>query len=155
MAVVEEMVNLVRDYLDNDGWNYEYDDARKIIRTGVNLKCKLQNSRLYISFSNDGFTVLATVSMKADAQYIQSIVEYLTRANFGLRSGSFEVDYRDGEIRYRVYTNYKGMNTISKEIIEDSIMIPPLMFERYGDGLAALMFGFSDPVTEIEKAEKR
>ena len=29
------------------------------------------------------------------------------------------------------------------------------MYGRYGDGLAALIMGFSDPITEIEKAESK
>lgn len=153
MANVENMIDLVRNFLDEDEWKYEYDDSMKIIRTGVNLKCKLQSTRLIIRFTDDGMIVLATISMNASEEYRPAIAEYLTRANYGLKNGNFEMDFSDGEIRYKVYTNYKGLEEISREIIEDSIMIPPIMIDRYGDGLAALMFGFSTPEEEIRKVE--
>lgn len=44
-------------------------------------------------------------------------MEYITGANYGLRNGNFEMDVEDGEIRYKVYVNVKGMNDISDDII--------------------------------------
>ena len=32
----------------------------------------------------------------------QDIAEYLTRANYGMVMGNFEMDYSDGEIRYLI-----------------------------------------------------
>lgn len=155
MADINTMVDAVRDYLDKDDWKYEYDAGRNIIRTGVSLKCKLQSTRLFFTFSEGGFSVIGTINMKADEQYRAAIAEYITRANYGLKSGNFEMDYSDGEIRYKMYVNCRGLNTIPDELIEHALIIPPSMFDRYGDGLAALMFGFSDPKTEVEKAEGR
>ena len=64
------------------------------------------------------------------------------------------MNFKEGEVRFKVHTNYKGLDEFSEEIIEDSLIIPPAMFERYGDGLVALMMGFSTPEVEIDKAEK-
>lgn len=155
MADIYAMIDAVRDYLDADNWNYEYDEARKIIRTGVNLDCKLQSTRLFVTFNENGFSTIATISMKADEANRERIAEYITRANYGLRNGNFEMDYNDGEIRYKLYTNCKGIDRVPSQMIGDAIIIPPTMFERYGNGLAALMFGFSTPKEEIEKAEAR
>ena len=88
-----------------------------------------------------------------DEETRKIIMEYLTMANYGLRAGNFELDLRDGEVRYKVNVNAKGLDSLSTKIIEDSIMIPLMMMDRYGDGLAALFLGFSDPQTEIQKAE--
>lgn len=148
-----DLINEVRDYLDDNNWNYEYEDDRQLIRTGVNLKCKLQSVKMYITFNDNGYTVIAVPAMKADEASKTNVMEYITRANYGLRNGNFEMDVNDGEVRYKVYTNAKGLSGVGTDIIEDSIMIPPLMFDKYGNGMAAIMFGFSDPKTEIEKAE--
>ena len=155
MSLMDEMIGQVRDYLDENDWHYEYENDRHLIRAGVNLNCKLKEVRLYVNFNEGGYTSIATVNMKADSNCMANILEYITRANYGLRNGNFEVDMRDGEIRYKCYTNFKGMNTLSNDVIEDSIMIPPMMFNRYGDGLAALLLGFSDPETEIRKVEEK
>ena len=153
MDRAEIMIDLVRDYMDRENWKYEYDSSSKVIKAGVNLKCKLASVRLAMRFTDDGFTSYAIANMNADESSRANVAEYISRANYGLKNGNFEMDYRDGEIRYKVYTNYKGLNSITDDIIEDCVVIPALMFNRYGDGLAALMFGFSTPEDEIKKAE--
>ena len=149
----QDLIDRVRDYMDKDDWKYEYVEDRALIRAGVNLKCKLQSVKMYISFNDNGYTVVSVPPMKADEATRANVMEYITRANYGLRNGNFEMDVNDGEVRYKIYTNAKGLGKVGEAIIEDSIMIPPLMFDKYGNGMAAIMFGFSDPKTEIEKAE--
>ena len=53
MATKENMIDQVRNFLDNDNWNYEYDEGRSLITFGISLKCKLQNIRVYLIFSDD------------------------------------------------------------------------------------------------------
>jgi len=152
---IDDVIDQVREYLDKNDWKYDYevDGDRKTIRAGVSLNCKLQSVKLGVTFKEMGYTVYAMSPMSADEQTRPVVVEYITRANYGVRNGNFEMDYRDGEIRYKVYVPTKGLDTIPDEIIEESFLIPPTMFNRYGNGLAALMLGFSDPETEIKKAE--
>lgn len=153
MAMMSDIVDQIRDYLDQNDWKYEYIADKKIIKAGVNLKCKLQSAKLFITFNESGYTVIAVPTMNASEDTRANVLEYISRANYGLRNGNFEMDLNDGEIRYKTYTNCKGLDRVSNDIIEDSIIIPPMMFSRYGDGMAALMFGFSDPITEIKKVE--
>lgn len=153
MANVEKMVDSVRNFLDMDEWKYEYDPGMQIIRTGINLKCKLQSCRLIIRFSEDGYTVYATIAMNADESCRANVAEFITRANYGLKNGNFEMDFNDGEIRYKIYTRYEGLDDLPKEIIENSISVPALMFQRYGDGLATILFGFSTPAEVIKSIE--
>ena len=81
------------------------------------------------------------------------MVKYLTMANYGLANGNFELDVRDGEIRYKTYVNCKGLESLPGQIIKDSILVGWYMMERYGNGIAAIAMGFSDAETEIKKAE--
>lgn len=152
MVNVERMIDDVRNYLDENDWNYEYDAGMQLIRTGVSIKGKLQSVRMLIRFTEDGYSSFATIQMHADENTRPAIAEYITRINYGAKNGNFEMDYSDGEIRYKVYTNYKGMDSLPKDIIEDSIVIPAMMFNRFGDGMAALLFGFSTPEEEVNKA---
>ena len=154
MDKMETMIKLVKDYLDREQWKYTYDEETHTILTGMKLKCKLQSLRMGVRFSENGYITIAYPALNAGEEYRQDIAEYITRANFGVKNGNFEMDYKDGEIRYKVYTSYKGLNEFSEDIVEESFVIPIVMFERYGDGLAALLFGFSNPKEEIDKAER-
>ena len=149
----EETIDAVRDWFDEEGYHYEFNAEEKFLRTGFNVKCKLRNVRLYVNFHENGYNTVAVTSVQGDPEDLGQLMRYLHQANYGLKSGNFELDVRDGEIRYKCWVCTDGLDTLPSEIIEPSVIIPCSMFERYGDGIAALAMGFSDADTEIQKVE--
>lgn len=150
----EQIVDAVRDWLDDDDWHYDYDAERHVIRAGITLDCKLRSGRVFIPIREDGSYIVNIVSpISGDPKDIGELVKYLTMANYGLANGNFELDVRDGEIRYKTYVNCKDLGSLPGQIIKDSILVGWYMMERYGNGIAAIAMGFSDAETEIKKAE--
>ena len=150
----EQIVDALRDWLDNDDWHYEYDAENHVIRAGVNLDCKLRNARVFIPIREDGSYIVNIVSpISGDPKNMDELVKYVAMANFGLANGNFDVDVRDGELRYKIYVNCKGLEKLPDQIIKDSIYAGWCMMEHYGNGIAALAMGFSDAEAEIKKAE--
>lgn len=83
-----------------------------------------------------------------------AVAEFLTRANFGLIIGNFEMDYGDGEVRYKTYFDAQGFE-LTEETVETHILANLAVFDRYNAGLMAVAFGDKDPaavVTAIEAA---
>lgn len=70
------------------------------------------------------------------------MAKLLAMINYGLIFGNFEIDYSDGEVRYKTAQTAK-LHTI-KEVIEDSIIIPAYMFNKFGDAIIEVMFGIKD-----------
>ena len=115
---------------------------------GVNLKSKLSSTKLFFVFNDNGVTIYSNVSMKADEQTRAMALEFITRANYGIRVGNFEMDMSDGEIRYKVYINARGLDSISDEQIEEGIFIAANMLDRYGDGLLKVILGYANSAKE-------
>ena len=155
MGTVMSVEDQVRKYLDEDDWKYDYDANKHIIRLGAATRSKLRSIHYGIRFNEGGYTVYGIAPMNADEDTRSSVMEYITRVNFNLRNGNFELDLSDGEVRYKCYVPTKDLDEIPQIIIEESLIVPILMYNTYGDGLAALIMGFSDPVTEIEKVESK
>lgn len=151
----EQIVDAVRDWLDNDDWQYDYDAEKHLIKSGINLKSKIKSCRILIDIKEQSYIVYLLSPINGDPEKLTELIKYLTMANYGLINGNFELDVRDGEIRYKSYVNCEGIESISENIIRDSVYVGCAMMDRYGDGIAALAFGFSDADTEIQKAEAR
>ena len=150
----EQIVDVLRDWLDSDDWHYEYDAEKHVIRTGITLDCKLRNARVFIPIRADSSYIVNIVSpISGDPKNMGELVKYLAMANFGLPNGNFDIDVEDGELRYKTYVNCKGLEKLPDEIIKDSIYAGWFIMERYGNGIAALAMGFSDADAEIKKAE--
>lgn len=151
----EEMVSVVRDWLDKDDWKYEYEHEDELIHMGINLRSKIKNAKIFIDFKEDGYLVYVVAPIKGDKDNLGELMKYVTMANYGLINGNFEVDVRDGEIRYKTFVNCDGVKELSDQVVEDSICVGCAMMDRYGNGLAALALGFSDADTEMENVEKK
>ena len=152
--VREQIIDAVRDWLDNDDWRYKYDAEHYVIDTGIELDSKLKSGRVLIFFAEDCYTVYVIAPISGDKNDLGELNKYLTMANYGLRNGNFELDVTDGEIRYKTYVNCMGLDTLPEKIIEHSICAGWYTMDRYGNGIAALALGFSDAETEIQKAEQ-
>lgn len=149
------VINKIKKFLDEDGWKYRYIEKDKVFITGVNVGSINGNIKIYIFLRTNGYTVYEIVNNRAESERYSSISEYLHRANYGLNDGNFELDYTDGEIRYKTYVNCRGIEEISNEIIEDSIYVGVAMIQKYGKGLLKVMLGVETPSEAIKEAENQ
>lgn len=150
----EAMIDMVRDYFDSEGFRYEYNADGEFIRCNFSVRGVLDKVDLICDFKNIGYLVYAICPIHCKSENLTELIRFLTMANYALVAGNFELDVSDGEVRFKFWVPTEGIDKLSKEIIEDSIMVPCSMMSRYGDGIAALSLGFSDAKTEIDKAEQ-
>lgn len=150
----EQIIDVVRDWFDRDDWHYEYNAELQALFAQIKLHSKIKTGKIIVRFAEDCYTVYLVAPICGDKDNLNELNKYLAYANYGLRNGNFELDWFDGEIRYKTFVNCDGLETLPDEIIKDSTYIPCLMMDRYGNGLAALALGFSDADTEIKKAEQ-
>ena len=149
-----ELVRAVKDYLDKNDWHYTFEDDRGLFRCGVNLKGKLSSCRLIIDVKDKVILNYAAIDTKASEDVRDKVAEFLTRANYGLTYGNFEMDYEDGEVRYKMTVDCENQLP-GYDVLDRMVVMPALMFQRYGNGLLAVMFGFSDPKSAVESSEQR
>ncbi len=81
------------------------------------------------------------------------VAEYLTRANYGLTIGNFELDFSDGEVRYKV-TNFCGDIDLDQEVIDRQVGCGYSMMDRYFPGIMKVMYSGVSPEDAIEEAER-
>jgi hypothetical protein len=86
----------------------------------------------------------------------QAAAEFITRANYGLRIGNFELDFRDGEVRYKSSLDFENAE-LSRALLRN-LMYPAVQtVDRYQPGLQRVAFHDAEPgetVAEIEGRRK-
>lgn len=141
MAYSLEIKEAIEQYLKNDEWNYTFDEEREVIRCGINLRNRLKECRIVVDIDETKYLSIALISLNCDEDNRVELSKLLTMINYGLLIGNFEMDFEDGEVRYKVATNCRDCIP-SQAIIEDSMMIPAVMFDEYGDVILDVMFGY-------------
>lgn len=133
---------------------FEEQDGLGTFTIQMKLRCRLQNVRMLILVREDCFSTLTTLPLSADENYRLAVAEYLTRANFNMRNGNFEMNMEDGEIRFKTYCHVAqgGFDTEGARLC---ILLPFLMIDRYGDGLIEVLFGLKSPKEAFDTAERK
>jgi len=142
----------VDEYLKSQSWNYEFNEEDGLFRFGMSLENKMSNCRMVILVGEELFTSYAISPVSADADSMAQVANYLTRANYGLKIGNFELDCRDGEIRFKA-TLFCGETIPELGMVERVADMPFRMMEHYGSGLLNVLFGNADPASEIAKID--
>lgn len=150
---LEQNRDAVKNFLDNDDWNYQFNEENGCFEFALNLECKLRQIKYFVDVKERCIVVYAVAPLSADSESCGAVAEYLTRVNYGLLYANFEMDYNDGEVRLKDTILTEGLEEVPFETVSHAVYMVARLFEQYGNGLAAVMMGFSDPETEVEKAE--
>jgi hypothetical protein len=143
---------LLSSYLDNDEWfprRIEGKYAYSMSYSGKNgdLRCYA-----IVRVDLEEFLFYAVAPVKVPEEVRPAIAEFITRANYGLRIGNFELDYADGEVRYKSSIDFEGQ-TLTSDLIRNSIYPAVHTMDRYLSGLLRVSFGGATPHEAIEEVE--
>lgn len=143
---------LLSNYLDEDEWfprRIEGKYAYSMSYTGKNgdLRCYA-----IVRVDLEEFLFYAVAPVKVPEEVRPAVAEYLTRANYGLRIGNFEMDYSDGEVRYKSSIDFEGQ-ALTADLIRNAIYPAVHTMDRYLTGLLRVSFGGATPLEAIEEVE--
>ena len=140
-------------FLKDDGWYPQQLDEKTIHRVyfaGENgeLRCYAQ---VRVDLEQFLFYVIAPV--KAPENMRALVAEYIARANYGLRIGNFEMDYTDGEVRFKSGLDFEGEH-LTPAFIKNAMYPAVHTMDFYLPGLLGVMYGNKTPLEAIRSIEE-
>jgi hypothetical protein len=81
-----------------------------------------------------------------------AIAEFIARANYGMLIGNFELDFTDGEIRYKTSIDVQG-DFLSFELIKQLVYANVTMMDEYLPGIMSVIDSDVSPVDAIAKSK--
>jgi len=149
---MEKILDQVERFLIDDDWKYERNDEYQVIKSGI----QGENSNYSLFFlSNEEmnlFAVYAAAENPIPTDKRSSISEFITRANYGMYIGAFEMDMDDGEIRFRMGTDLDLVD-FNNELIENMLSSAVRTMDKYYPGLMEVSFSDITPAEAIDKIE--
>ena len=154
MSSYKENAEFVKKFLDDDDWHYEMIDYDKVMvfTGGVGGFKGLYNSFQYLIFvGEDEVQNYATFPVSAKDKLPQ-MAEFITRANYGLKYGAFEMGYNDGEVRFHLAF---PMTTIwvDRLLLPTLLALPPKMLDQYAKGFTEVLMDLKTPEDAIKDCE--
>ncbi|NES73010.1 MAG: YbjN domain-containing protein, partial [Okeania sp. SIO2D1] len=84
----------------------------------------------------------------------RAVGEFISRANYGMIIGNFELDFVEGEIRYKTSTDVEGL-TLTLALIKRLVYTNVMMMDEYLPGITSVIKGEASPEEAIAQIEAR
>ena len=154
MAYSQPIADMLRGFFSVSGISAAFEEKPScgLFTLRIKLRCRLQTAQMVVIVREDNFSTLTTIPLSADENSRLAVAEYLTRVNFNMRNGNFELNMDTGEIRFKTYVHV-GAGQPDIGAARFAVMLPFLMLDRFGDGLLEVLFGFKSPREAFEAAE--
>lgn len=152
----KSIANAINNFLTEDEWHFSFDEQRGLFKFGLCIKGRIKKISYVVDVKEDEYIVYAISPLGVDdddEKMMASMTEFICRANYGLKNGNFELDMRDGEIRFKSFVDCEGI-TPTFEMVKNSIYCPAAMFDRYSAGIVDIIFGNVTAKEAIVKCEK-
>ncbi|MGC9399915.1 MAG: YbjN domain-containing protein [Anaerolineae bacterium] len=139
-------------FLEEDGWYPQRLDDRYIHRMGFSGANGQYACYAQIRMDLEQFLFYVMAPVKVPEERRMLCAEFLTRANYGLRIGNFEMDMSDGEVRYKSSLDFEG-EALTPNLIRRAIYPAVQTMDRYMPGLMKVMYGAATPEVAIGEIE--
>jgi len=100
------------------------------------------------------FVFYSLLPVNAPPDKLASVAEFITRANYGMIVGNFELNYEDGEVRYKTSVDV-GAGDLARPLIQQLVDANVATMDRYLPGLMAVLYSDAAPADAIGQVEGR
>lgn len=100
------------------------------------------------------FVFYSIMESNVPADRRQAVAEFLTRANYGLTLGNFEMDFADGEVRYKTGVDVEG-GQLTKQMVKTLVYVNVLMMDKYLPGIMSVIYAGMPPADAVARIEQR
>lgn len=140
------------DFFEEEKWKYEILEGETIVRfnykgTAGRLLCygEVDENKQWVIFYS-----YLPVNVPMDKLGVAA--EFVCRANQGMRIGNFELDFEDGEVRYKTSIDVEG-GELAPKMIDNLLRANLSTMNRYFPGLMKLIFANMSAKEAIESVE--
>lgn len=137
-------------FFEEDGWRFSKLADKDVLRMSfsgknISMRCFAEADEVH-----QQFLFYSLLEIQAPEEKHQEIAEFITRANYGLKIGNFEMDYYDGEIRYKTSVAVEG-GELTTEMLKAQVYANVRTVDKFGPGIMAVLYGDVPPARAIAR----
>lgn len=150
---VRKNTKIIAKFFKKDDWRYEFDEKNGFFTCGVGVGNVVGNAKVYVNVEDDKVTCVYTFPVAAPESVRGQVAELVCRLGYKLAFGSFDMDFDDGELRYRYVMPSEELEADPMEKAQRLLYLPHAMITRYGSAFIKVVLGARTPKEAIKEAE--
>ncbi len=149
---MDTLLDIVTAFFDAEQWAYRQLDRGDLLQLtanveGVEWQCF---ARVYEVQSRLVFYSVYPTNVPEEKR--PTVAEYVTRANFGLLLGNLEMDFSDGETRFKTSIDVQG-DRLTPTLVRDLVYPNLQAMRQYMPGLDAILNDNASALDAIGQVE--
>lgn len=142
------LLDTVAAFFDQENWPYGRIAQKSALKFAFSGEQGRWNGYAKTDESHRQVIFYSFCPLQAPAERRLAVAEFLTRANYGLIIGNFELDFSDGEIRYKTSLDVEA-DRLTPALVKQLVYANMFTFDKYLPGILAVMEGVSSPEDAI------
>jgi hypothetical protein len=146
------ILDALKQFLEEDKWPYSLVEDRPVYKTGFEGKNGQFTCYAQERAEQDQIVFYSIFPVRAPENKMAEIGEFINRANYGMIIGNFEIDFSDGEIRYKTSVDVEGVE-LNEALVRHLVYANVLTIDKYFPGLMRVLYAGVDAVDAISEVE--
>jgi hypothetical protein len=150
----ERLLNAAMEFFRSDDWAFERLADRSALRLpfqGRNGKWScLAHARVTAALEQLLFYSVLPLNMPDEKR--AAVAEFITRANYAMAIGNFEMDFSDGEVPFKTSIDATDVE-LTADLIRPLVYVNCLMMDKYLPGILAVLYADTPPAEAVKQIE--
>jgi hypothetical protein len=134
--IFEEIVN----FFQKEDWQFQKIPGESTLRLAFQGKNGRWDCYAKVREQQQQFAFYSICPNNAPENKRMAVAEFISRANYGMIIGNFELDFTDGEIRYKTSIDVEG-DRLSFALIKRLVYANVTMMDEYLPGIMSVIYG--------------
>jgi hypothetical protein len=146
------ILQAIEQFLQEDDWPHSLLEDRPIYKTGFEGKNGQFTCYAQERTEQQQFVFYSVFPVRAPDDRLNEVAEFITRANYGMIIGNFELDYADGEVRYKTSVDVEDVDLV-EPLIRHLMYANVLTMDKYFPGLMRVLYAGISPADAVGEVE--
>ena len=144
--------DVVETFLKEDGWPFTQLEGQSIAKTSFQGKKGEFNCFVQAREEAEHVVIYAVLPVVVAEERREEVSRFITRANYGMMVGNFELDFSDGEVRYKTSADLEDVDEF-RILLRNLVYANVLTMDKYLPGLMRVIFGGAEALEAVQEIE--
>jgi hypothetical protein len=150
---MNDILQLGIDFFQKDEWPFKRLEDRPVLQTAFSGSNGQFNCWYQARQELQQICFYSSCPVRAPMESVPTLLEFVARANYGMVIGNFEIDVRDGEIRYKTSVDVEGIEP-TETFMRGLVYANVLTMDRYLPGIMQVIYAKVSPEEAVKAVEQ-
>jgi hypothetical protein len=148
----QQIFNAIVEFFEEDEWDFQWLEGMSVLSMGFSGKSGKWQCYAQARELQQQFVFYSVLPVNVPKEKRAKVAEFITRVNYGMIVGNFEMDFDDGEIRYKTSIDIEGAELIPP-LIRQIVYANIIITDRYLNSLMRVIYSEVTPEVAISEAD--